>query len=285
MLHVRFAEMSREVSKALGVNVLFGGETNGATINGSLGTGLQDSTGSLGLGFDIGNVGLALTIQALENKGVVRTLAEPNLVALSGETAEFLAGGEFPFVADIDQGQNQNQNPGGLTTGAVRTIEFRKFGVQLEFAPTVVDGDLINLELAASVSQINVIEDIEIPALDVRSASTNVELRDGQSFAIAGLLNDEFTDAASQVPWIGDVPVIGSLFRSSSFVRQQSELVIIVTAHLVTPVDNDLLALPTDRLRIPSEKDLFLNGNVEGTPEVQDIARQDFQGSYGYVME
>ncbi len=279
-LQVRFAEMTREVAKAIGAHAAFSGNIGEVDlIPGAIdgGTGIGNGAsgnqyGSIGLDFDIGNVGIELLIEALENKGIVRTLAEPNLVALSGQTAEFLAGGEFPIaVVDGD--------------GDV-TIEFRPFGVALDFSPTVVDGDLINLELGASVSQLNFEVTVgEFPTVDIRSTSTNVELRDGQSFAIAGLLSDEFTDTASQVPWIGDVPVLGALFRSSSFVRRQSELVIIVTAHLVTPVDGDLLALPTDRIRIPTEAELFLNGNVEGAPVVQDIARQDFSGSYGYVME
>lgn len=272
-LHVRFAEMSREVSKAIGVrfDALGTGFDGDLDVESEVGFANAEAFGVLGLGFDIGNFSIDLAIDALEDKGIVRTLAEPNLVALSGQTAEFLAGGEFPVPVIQDDEVD---------------VQFKPFGVAVAFTPTVVDGDLINLELGTSVSQIdNSIEVFGVPGIATRSAATNVELRDGQSFAIAGLLSDDFTDNADQVPWIGDVPVLGTLFRSSSFRRRQSELVIIVTAHLVTPVDGDILALPTDRIRIPSEAELFLNGNVEGAPVVQDIARQDFSGSYGYVME
>ncbi len=302
MLKVRFAEMSRSVGKDLGTNlgaalagndndpggVAFGGgtasglatgvlvpvgEENDPEGNGAEGGLLFDGNVTGGLGVTLLNMGdftVNLLIQALENKGLVRTLAEPNLVAVSGESASFLAGGEFPIPVDAGD-------------GAI-TIEFKTFGIQLDFSPTVIDEDLVRLDLRTEVSSI--VEFVEgSPSFSNRSASTSVEMRDGQSFAIAGLLQDDFTDAVSQVPWLSDVPILGSLFRSSSFTRLQTELVIIVTAHMVSPTDGDLLTLPTDRVRIPSELDLFLNGNIEGTPEVRDVARQDFQGSYGYVME
>lgn len=115
-------------------------------------------------------------------------------------------------------------------------------------------------------------------------------MRDGQSMSIAGLLTDDFTDLNSQIPWLGDVPILGALFRSSEYRRQQSELVVIVTPHLVTPVDGDTLTLPTDRVKIPNEKELFLLGNVAGKRKGRAqpsgaVASQDFSGSYGYVME
>jgi pilus assembly protein CpaC len=127
-----------------------------------------------------------------------------------------------------------------------------------------------------------------IPAFNKRQTSTTVEMRDGDSFAIAGLLQDDFRDAASQLPWIGDVPILGSLFRSARYQREQTELVIIVTPHLVTPVAGEALALPTDRVRIPTERDLFLFGEVARGPKsgaAGEVARQDFSSSYGYVME
>jgi pilus assembly protein CpaC len=112
-------------------------------------------------------------------------------------------------------------------------------------------------------------------------------MRDGESFAIAGLLQDDFTDLAGQVPWLGDIPVLGALFRSADYARKQSELVIIVTPHLVTPTRGEALSLPTDRVKIPSERDLFLNGKVARSQKgaAGEVARQDFSGSYGYVME
>jgi pilus assembly protein CpaC len=116
-----------------------------------------------------------------------------------------------------------------------------------------------------------------------------VELRDGESFAIAGLLQDDFRDSVGQVPWLGDLPVLGALFRSASYQREQTELVIIVTAHLVSPTRGEALALPTDRVTIPTEADLFLHGRTAGRPRAGtpagDVAEQDFTGSYGYVMD
>jgi pilus assembly protein CpaC len=208
---------------------------------------------------------------------MVRTLAEPNLTALSGQTAEFLAGGEFPVPTESESG--------GVT------VEFKPFGVQLEFTPTVIDGSIINLNLEAVISSIGeVLAGSTAPALSTRSAATTVEMRDGDSFAIAGLLQDDFRNSVGQVPWLGDLPVLGTLFRSSSYQRSQSELVIIVTAHLVSPVRGDALSLPTDRVRIPTENELFFMGEVTGRAPAAgtaagEVAQQDFSGSYGYVLD
>jgi pilus assembly protein CpaC len=159
----------------------------------------------------------------------------------------------------------------------------------------VVDGDLINIELSAAVSSIDTSSGIQQDGLSVagfrrRETSTTVEMRDGESFAIAGLLQDDFRDAASQVPFLGDLPVLGALFRSADYERGQSELVIIVTPHLVTPTRGEALSLPTDRVRPPTERDLFLFGRVAAsaapsTGGAGEVARQEFSGSYGYVMD
>ena len=219
-------------------------------------------------------------LEALETKGVVRTLAEPNLTALSGQEASFLAGGEFPIPVSQEQG--------------TITVEFKKFGVELKFIPRVLDDEVINLEMAAAVSSIDDSQQvntgvISLPAFRRRETTTTVSMRDGESFAIAGLLQDDFRDNNAQVPWLGDVPVLGALFRSADYLRAQSELVIIVSAHLVSPTRGEALALPTDRVRLPSEGDLFLNGRVaRDAPQsgaAGEVARQDFTGSYGYVME
>jgi len=127
-----------------------------------------------------------------------------------------------------------------------------------------------------------------VNAFKRRETSTTVEMRDGESFAIAGLLQDDFRNLNGQVPWLGDIPIIGTLFRSAEYQRAQSELVIIVTPHLVTPTRGEVLALPTDRIRLPTERELFLFGQVAGSPRTGaagEVARQDFSGSYGYVME
>lgn len=279
MLKVRFAEVQRSVSKALAAQFSSTGargltSTLGSTVSGT-------AAGNINFGFDIGSVELNLLLQALETKGVVRSLAEPNLIALSGQEAKFLAGGEYPIPVSQE--------------GGTITVEFKPFGVELNFIPRVVDGDLINLELKAAVSSIDSsngydIGSITIDAFKRRETSTTVELRDGESFAVAGLLQDDFQDSSSQVPWLGDIPVLGALFRSTDYQRAQSELVIIVTAHLVTPTRGEALALPTDRVKPPSEKDLFMFGRVakEKAPKrgaAGEVAKQDFSGSYGYVMD
>ncbi len=291
MLQVRFAEMQRtvrqELSTSLGIGAGVGNfganlvtNTDAVTTFGGgdpVGGGLSGRTGGLGVSFSAGGLELSVLLEALEANGMVRTLAEPNLTALSGETADFLAGGEFPVPTESESG--------GVT------VEFRPFGVQLEFTPTVVDGDIINLELDAEISAIGeVLAGSTSPALSTRSASTTVEMRDGDSFAIAGLLQDDFRNSIGQVPWLGDLPIIGALFRSASYQRSQSELVIIVTAHLVSPVRGDALALPTDRVRIPTEQELFFLGEVTGRAPAAgtaagEVAQQDFSGSYGYVLD
>ncbi|WP_299655140.1 type II and III secretion system protein family protein [uncultured Tateyamaria sp.] len=300
MLKVRFAEMNRSVSKSLSSSLSLGGTILSGDVGLSGGTGTTVSaggvagalsgslpasntnTGAILFGFNAGNTQVGLLLEALESKGVVRTLAEPNLVALSGQEARFLAGGEYPVPIAQEDG--------------VITVEFKPFGIQLNFIPRVVDEDLINLELEASVSDIDPTNGITadgftIDAFSRRETSSTVELRDGESFAIAGLLQDNFIDSNNQLPWLGDVPVLGALFRSASYQREQSELVIIITAHLVSPVRGEVLALPTDRIKPPSERDLFLFGRTAAgtrTPKqgaAGEVAKQDFSGSYGYVLD
>ena len=296
MLKVRFAEMQRSVAKNLGASL--GIRSNSGSVGGFVGSGnfknqsavngafdngtfptTGNSTGALGLGFSAGSLQFAVLLEALESKGVVRTLAEPNLTALSGQEAKFLAGGEYPIP--VSGGNN------GIT------IEYKPFGVELNFTPVVVDGDIINLTMNAAVSSIDNTVTVEsggftINAFKRRETSTTVELRDGESFAVAGLLQDDFRNLNDQIPWLGDVPVLGALFRSAQYQRSQSELVIIVSAHLVTPTRGEALALPTDRVRLPTERELFLNGKVQGRPlkgAAGEVARQDFGSPYGYVME
>jgi pilus assembly protein CpaC len=292
MLKVRFAEMQRSVSKNLSSSLAIQGgnrmgvvgETgtwlNGGNAIGQPITPRGNANSALGLGFTAGSLEFSVLLEALESKGVVRTLAEPNLTALSGQEAKFLAGGEYPIPVAGGDGRI--------------SIEYKPFGVELNFTPVVVDGDIINLTINAAVSSIDSSvtlqnEGFAINAFRRRETSTTVEMRDGESFSIAGLLQDDFRDLNGQVPWLGDIPVIGALFRSAEYQRAQSELVIIVTPHLVTPTRGEALALPTDRVRIPTEKELFLFGKVTGNGAAKgaagEVARQDFNGSYGYVME
>lgn len=299
MLRVRFAEMQRSVSQSLSSSLSLGGNTLGGDLGLALGTGAavtnggrtntlagnlpaaNRNNGAFLFGFNAGGVEVGILLEALESRGMVRTLAEPNLTALSGQEARFLAGGEYPVPV--------SQN------GDTITIEYKPFGIELNFVPRVIDGDVINLELNASVSSIDSTNGFSqngftVDAFRTRETSTTVEMRDGESFAIAGLITDDFTDLAGQVPWLGDIPVLGALFRSAEYNRSQTELVIIVTPHLVTPTRGEALALPTDRVRPPSERDLFLFGRVSAQNAPQqggagEVARQDFSGSYGYVLD
>jgi pilus assembly protein CpaC len=279
MLKVRFAEMNRSVGKSLGGSLLMNVTGTDGTIVAGGGQGLGNAFGGIGLNFGVGDFAFEVALEALESKGMVRTLAEPNLTALSGQEARFLAGGEYPIPISDSEGSI--------------SVEYKPFGVELNFTPVVVDGDIINLTLNAAVSSIDSSiqvasgNGISVDGFKRRETSTTVEMRDGQSFAIAGLLQDDFTNSVNQVPWIGDVPVLGTLFRSAEYQRNQSELVIIVTPHLVTPVAGEALALPTDRVRIPTEREIFLFGKVANSPNsaAGEVARQDFSTSYGYVME
>lgn len=280
MLKVRFAEMNRTVSKALGGGLTVSGSgSDGSGIVGG-GAGLANAFGGVGVNFGVGDLTFQVLLEALETKGMVRTLAEPNLTALSGQEAKFLAGGEYPVPVAQDND--------------TITVEFKPFGVELNFTPVVVDQDIINLTIDAAVSSldpangISINEGFDIAAFKRRETSTTVEMRDGESFAIAGLLQDDFRDSVTQLPWAADIPVLGALFRSADYQRAQSELVIIVTPHLVTPVAGEALALPTDRVRIPTEREMFLFGDVATSPKkgaAAEVARQDFSSSYGYVME
>ncbi|MGB3689692.1 MAG: type II and III secretion system protein family protein [Jannaschia helgolandensis] len=287
-LKVRFAEMSRNLGKQLSASVGISGtdlNAGGQPAGGFTGnTSLDSNAGTMQLSFGTNSLGFNVLLEALETQGAVRTLSEPNLTALSGQTASFLAGGEFPIPTIDDDG-----NVG---------VEFKPFGVTLDFTPTVVDSDIINLVLNTEVSSVDFSETValgngaEVPALSNRRASTTVELRDGQSFAIAGILQDDFSDSKTQVPFLGDIPILGALFRSARYQRNQTELVIIVTAHLVQPTSGATLAVPTDRIRPPTENELFLYGRVTGSQTNTNAssrgngaAAQDFSGNYGYVLE
>jgi pilus assembly protein CpaC len=265
LLQVRFAEVQRSALKEIGANFLlsYQGTDSGAALvtgNGISPTAFGVVGGLLsdGRGFD-----LEATIDALERRGALRTLAEPNLVALSGDTASFLAGGQLPIPV-ASTGSANGSIP-------VITVQFKDFGVGLSFTPTVIGREQINLEVNSEVSSVDPTLAVEasgirVPGLKVRRAKTTIELKDGQSFSIAGLLQDDFQDNVSQFPILGSIPVLGVLFRSTNFQHQQTELVVLITARLVDPGIARNLASPTDTLVIPSPNTLFLNGRIEETP-------------------
>lgn len=279
MLRVRFSEVQRDVAQQLGASMSAG--RNVPLGGGGIRTGAGMPSGStqfgqLGFSFGVGAVQFQVLLEALETNGMARTLSEPSLTSLSGQEAYFLAGGEFPVPVSGDNGNI--------------SIEYRPFGVELTFTPRVLDGDVINLMLNASVSSLDpsttvTTGGVSVPTLRRRQTSTTVELRDGESFAIAGLLQDDFRGSTRQVPWLADIPILGALFRSSEYQRNQSELVIFVTAHLVSPTRGEALMMPTDRVRLPNEADLFLHGRLTGGGGAAEVSRQDFRGGYGYMMD
>ena len=287
MLEVRFSEVQRSAIKELGVSWFVGSDGDkfrsaigsGAGVEGTdaptLGA-IVDSFGVFQRSFRALGANFQATLDALERKGAVTTLAEPTLVALSGETASFLAGGEFPVpVAQSAGGGGGAGNESGV--GTAITVEWKPFGVSLAFTPTVLADGVINMVIAPEVSSIDPTASIEInnltiPGLQTRRAKTVVELRDGESFAIAGLLRRDFQSTVRQFPILGSIPIIGTLFRSSGFNREETELVIIVTPRLVAPVRAAALKAPTDRVGPPNEADLFLLGRTDtGVPPAPEF--------------
>jgi pilus assembly protein CpaC len=208
-----------------------------------------------------GGTTIDVLINALEQRGLVRTLAEPNLTTLSGDTASFLAGGEIP----IPISQNGNNNS--------ITVEWKRYGVGLAFTPTVLNGGLINLKIEPEVSQLDPNNEIAIgaglrpiPAIIVRRAATTIELRDGQSFMIGGLLQNESKANVEQVPWLASLPVLGQLFASRSYLKKETDLAIIVTPRLVKPArPGSVIATPLDNTVPANDPDFFLTGNAELT--------------------
>jgi pilus assembly protein CpaC len=293
MLEVRVSEISRDLMRRLSINWIY---TNS---DGEFGVGLlgqvaqlvspQDANllaGPLGFlvspnanalfRFNSGNGQHTGLIDALKQEGLIKILAEPTLIAMSGETASFLAGGEFPVPI-----------PQGLGTVA---IEYKSFGVALSFTPTVLSQDKISVRVVPEVSELDFstavrFEGFVVPGLNTRRASTAVELDDGQSFAIAGLLKDTVRDSAAKYPGLGDLPVLGNLFKSREFQNNETELIIIVTPHLVKPLDPKKQTLPTDHYIKPNDVDFYFWGFQQGTaPKSPNKAEVKLDGDFGHTI-
>ena len=285
MLEVRFVEASRNAIKELGLGLMVQQAGQFSFFSGVGAMGGSPAATAL-LHDTLGPNSIDVRIEALEEKGVIRTLATPNLISMSGESASFLAGGEFPIPISGRNGEI--------------AIEFRQFGVGLSFTPTVLDDGVINLKVKPEVSQLDPtnsvrVGGVEVPSLTIRRADTTVELRNSQSFAIAGLLQNTQTNKSAQVPWLGDVPVLGTLFRSTRYNNKETELVIIVTPKLVKPAsDISQLSTPLDDQMMPSEMEFFLNGNMDGHEAAKRIggssntktaAAGGLAASYGHVLQ
>ena len=258
MVEVRVIEANRNSLRDVGFDINAHNASGSFTFASGTANGLQSGLspqGVLGAVGHFGDVTVNAQLAALEQKGVVRTLAKPNLLAMPGEEASFLAGGEFPYPV-----------PNGLNNV---TVEFREYGVKLKVTPEVEDNGDIRLKIAPEVSQLDpahsvTIDGFSLPALVISRASTMVELRDGQSFAIAGLFQHSYNNAIDQIPGLSDLPVLGTLFRSTNWQHQQTELVIIVTPHMVAPADKlESLPNPLTATAEPSAIDLLMMGMTD----------------------
>jgi pilus assembly protein CpaC len=254
LLKVRFASMDRSIINQLGLNLISTGATNtiGAVTTGQFSPPSISATGknatvtlqnALNIFLFRPDLNLAATIEALESRGLTEILAEPNVLAVNGRLASFLAGGEFPYP--ILQG-------GGGGIGTV-TIAFREFGVRINFIPTITPRGTIRLDLAPEVSALDtaqglVFQGVSIPGLTVRRVRTNIELASGQSFAIGGLLDRRLTETINKIPLLGDIPILGKIFRSRSLQKNNTELIVLVTPELVRPIPE---GQPTPELNYP----------------------------------
>lgn len=281
MLEVTISEISRTAEQSMGFRTEFtDGEFSvlmGGVPASSFGT--ATSTGRLFMD------SLNLTIGALEEQGLAKILAEPKLVALSGAEASFLAGGEFAI-------------PTAAGDSGGTTVEFKEFGVGLKFRPTVLSNKRISLKLNTEVSDISQTLGTSVfivgagavattPGVTTRRAATTIELGDGESFMIAGLLQNDIDNLIDKFPGLGDIPVLGPLFRSPDFKRDETELVIAVTPHLVKPAAADALAFPSDNFIPPNDVDTYYYGRLEGTeaePKVMESAPSGIEGSYGHQL-
>jgi pilus assembly protein CpaC len=255
-LHVRIAEVDRNIVKELGINWANVPSLSNSVTFSTANSLMTPPTTVFEIGKDVAGA-VQATITALATEGLITVLAEPNLTAVNGQTASFLAGGEFPYPT---------VQPGSSGSVPVITTEFKQFGVQLAFTPTIIDADHLTLRVRPSVSQLDFADAVPIagtlvPALTERSAETTVELASGQSFALAGLLMHDTSQNVSKVPWLGDIPILGALFRSNSFKNNESELVVIVTPYLVAPPQTRL-ASPTDGFEIPHDAQQVLWGDT-----------------------
>lgn len=287
MLKVTVAEMQRNVIKQLGVNL------SSASSFGDFALQLATSNSFSVQGTSLGGLtaqpsyngdGLQGAIRALERDGILRTLAEPNLTAISGESAKFLAGGEFPVPTSRDRDGNVQ-------------LEFKPFGVGLNFTPVVLSEGRISLKISTEVSELSsegayVLQGadgdgVTVPGLKVRRAETTLELPSGGSLVMAGLLSDTMRQNIDGVPGVKDVPVLGQLFRSQDYQKNETELVVIVTPYLVDPTSRKNLALPTDGFAPASDMDAILMGRLNATYGARGAAPGDnsLQGPVGFVVD
>jgi len=277
-LEVRILEAQRDAGRQLGIS--WAGAGGGAVISVNGGAN-NPAAGAASFSSFMTNIisnatGLSVsaTINALEAKSLVRTLADPNLTTLSGVSASFLAGGQVPIRVPDSNGN--------------ATLTYKDFGVRLVFTPVVLDGDRIQIHLTPEVSGIGSYTSAGDPVFNTRNLDATVELRDGQSFSVAGLLQNETSLNQNQLPWLGDVPILGSMFKSSGFQKHDTELVVIVTPRLVqpgTPIQPP--ASPLDQTQPANDPEFFALGKMEVTPRMVKGFQQGAgtSGPYGYIID
>jgi pilus assembly protein CpaC len=282
MLKVTVAEVSREAVKQFGINLsasLAGGNLSTSILSTQPLGGASNvlTNNGVGVGLNIGALSLQASLRALERQGGMRTLAEPNLTAISGQSAEFLAGGEFPVPTSVDK-----DGTVGYT--------FKEFGVKLAFTPTVKASGAIQMLVDTSVSEPSAegsftVGSITIPGTKERSAKTTVELYPGMTLAIAGLMEDKVRQQINQLPGLGNIPILGALFRSRDFVHSQTELVILVTPYLVEPSPH--IPTPLDDTYVASDAEAIFLGHMEKTYGVGhgEGMRGTYSGSVGFVLD
>lgn len=276
-LQVRIAEVSRSVDRQLGIRWnAISGQIGGSRIGFVGGSGVSSAGGySVGGGTTRGSFSIDVVLQALAEEGLVTIMAEPNLTARSGEAASFLAGGEYPYATVSDDGTN---------------VAFKNYGIGLNFTPTVTDGGRISLKVGTEVSELDFSHSDTVPAIIARRAETTVDLASGQSFAIAGLMQNTSSQSAAKLPGLASVPILGALFKSSSFRRGQSELVIIVTPILARPAANGRrIATPVDGYVPPNDVERILLGRFQGTPKAAQVqnrlGQRRLAGPSGFVFK
>lgn len=288
-LRVRIAEVQRNVAQALGVNwsVLWAKGTGGPGSSGIsfLSDASLSSTPTSSLGFNrtTGVWNINGIIDALDQEGLISVLAEPNLSAVSGQTASFLAGGEFPVPVSQQQG--------------TISVEFKPFGVSLDFTPTVLSDDRISIKVRPEVSQIDSANSVvlnsgttsngssvglQIPGLSVRRVETTVEMASGESFVIGGLLQNNMRDVLTRVPGLGSIPILGKLFSSSDYQNNKSELVVIVTPYLVRPAKPGALATPQDSMRPATDIEYILHRKIGLDPLTSSVPRLTGAAGFAY---
>lgn len=280
MLEVKVAEIERRTAQRVGVNFDYVNVINDDQLDVQL-VGALTPIGNIPsftgiLGSSRQNESWAVFIDALKEEGLAKVLAEPTLIAMSGKSANFLAGGEFPVPV-----------PQGLGTVA---IEYKPYGVGLTFTPVVLSKDKISITVEPNVSELDYsapvrLEGYIIPGITTRRASTTVELGDGESFAIAGLLRENVRDSVQKYPFLGEIPVLGALFRSKAFQKNETELIVIVTPRLVKPIDGTKQTLPTDFYVEPTEAEYYLLAAGAGgkKKDSSQTANGDFEGEVGHT--